>query len=357
MRQRLRSHLSFANVMGRMKLRPLVGMRRLALAALVASALVAVSSAGAAFPGHNGRVTFMRQDNADLWQIWVANSHLGSQVQLTHLSADSGWPVWSPGGAKLAFDSDRADPNPGDSKVINDIFTMNPNGSGVAKLTDSKRFNGDAGWSPDGSLIAFDSDRGHRRGKLRIYVMNADGTHPRRITTLPANLPAKAEGDASPRFSPNGKRLLFIRYRGEQNSHDPSALYTVGMNGRGLRRVTPWGISAGDADWSPNGKRLVFEANPNGSPYGEVYRVRANGEHLGNLTNNYGNGGGRDPVWSPNGRKILFGDARVVNGVFKNGLATMKPDGTRRRFISATPMTEHQPDWESIPISHMSASG
>ena len=51
-------------------------------------------------------------------------------------------------------------------------------------------------------------------------------------------------------------------------------------------------------------------------------------------------GGG--PVWSPDGIKILFLDRGL-------GLATMNPDGTARSFVSANPMEEHQPDWESIP--------
>jgi Tol biopolymer transport system component len=77
---------------------------------------------------------------------------------------------------------------------------MNPDGTGVVKLTDSLSFNGDAGWSPDGSQIAFDSDRRNHQGRFEIHVMDADGSNVRRVTTLPAD----AMFDLAPRFSPTG---------------------------------------------------------------------------------------------------------------------------------------------------------
>src|SRR5829696_2898957 len=104
-------------------------------------------------------IAFMKEDSDGFWQTWVANKDLSDQVQLTSGSADSGWAVWKPGGAKLAFDSNRADPDPTDARAINDIFKMNPDGTGVVKLTQSEDFSGDPGWSPDGSKIAFASDR------------------------------------------------------------------------------------------------------------------------------------------------------------------------------------------------------
>jgi hypothetical protein len=53
-------------------------------------------------------------------------------------------------------------------------------------------------------------------------------------------------------------------------------------------------------------------------------------------------------VWSPNGQEILFLDNGFVNGVGRIGLATMKPDGSDRQFISSKNIEAHQADWESI---------
>jgi tricorn protease-like protein len=206
-------------------------MRRIIMALMLASlvafavagaawVLVAPPPAKAAFPGQNSRLVFWRLDSAGFVQTWVADKDLSDQVQLTSESADSGWAVWKPGGAKLAFDSTRADPDPNDSNTINDIFKMNPDGTGVVKLTDSQSFNGDAGWSPDGRRIAFESDRANLPGRNEIHVMDANGSNVRRVTTLPAD----AMFDLATRFSPDGRRLVFTRYitdPGVDEAHHP----------------------------------------------------------------------------------------------------------------------------------------
>ncbi len=297
-------------------------------------------------PGKNGRIAFMVKDSKGHRQTWVAGPHLEGAKQVTHGPADSGWAVWSPEGKKLAFDSNRADPNPKDSVAVNDIFTMNPDGSGGTKLTDSVGASSDAAWSPDGSLITFDADRGDPGSKQGIYTMRSDGRGLRRVTVRPPGY----EVDVSPRFSPDGKRLVFTRFRGKgcPEPYCPSeqaALFIVALDGTGLRRLTTFAIHVGDADWSPDARRIVFEGYPDG-PYGDVYVIGANGRHLRNLTRD--SDGQADPVWSPDGTKILFLDNRVVQGRGRTGLATMRPDGSRRSFISAKNVEAHQPDWESV---------
>lgn len=314
--------------------------------ALVATATLALVLSGAiahaTSPGRNGRIAFMRRDGNGHWQIWVADSHLETAKKLTNGPADSGWAVWSPEDKKLAFDSNRTDPNPNDSTNVNDVFTMNADGSGTVKLTDSTGSSGDAAWSPDGSLIAFDSDRGHPSSSQGIYTMRPDGTQLRRVTTLPPGY----EYDLAPRFSPDGRRLVFTRYRGKDRS-ETAALFVVNLDGSRLRRLTSLAIHAGDADWSPNGKRIVFEAYPNPDAYGDVYVVGADGRNLKNLTRNPAEqAGSADPVWSPDGTKILFLDNRRVKGIGKSGLATMNADGSARAFVSRHPVESHQPDWE-----------
>jgi Tol biopolymer transport system component len=182
-------------------------------------------------------IAFMKEDSDGIWQTWVANKDLSNQVKLTNESADSGWAVWKPGGAKLAFESNRADPDPDDTNAINDIFTMNPDGSGIVKLTHSDDVSDTAEWSPDGEQIAFGSDRRNVAWSREIYVMDADGTSVRRVSTLPE----KAEVDTAPRFSPDGRRLVFTRYISEEDIPIRAALFTVGVEGGGLKQLTPWG--------------------------------------------------------------------------------------------------------------------
>lgn len=310
-----------------------------ALVALLALGLLITPLGGATPPGTNGRIVYMRKDAAGHWQVWVADARLKNARKLTASRADSGWAVWSPDGKTLVFDSNRSDPDPNDADVINDVFSVRPDGTDVTMLTDSKGLSGEPAWSPDGALIAMEADRGDPVHGEGIYVMNADGTNLRRVTVPPAG-----SGDGKPRFSPSGKQLAFTRFRGKDLA-EKAAVFTVSLDGTHLRRLTTYAIHADDLDWSPAGKGIVFDGYPNPGAYGHIYVIDTNGRHLRNLTP--GKSGSADPVWSPDGKTILFLDNRVLGGRGRTGLATMKPDGSAERFISTRNGELHQPDWES----------
>jgi Tol biopolymer transport system component len=313
--------------------------------ALVSAAALAGSSQ-ATSPGRNGRIAYDVKDRAGRWQLWVANSDLSGAKKLTHGRRDGGWPAWSPNGKQIAFDSERSDHTPKNSRHVNDVFVMEADGSHVRKLTDSRGQSGDPAWSPTGKLLALDADRGNRKGFRAIYLIHANGGKLRRVTK-----PKHPLSDYSPRFSPDGTQLSFLRARGTAESA-PAALFTVRSDGSDLHRLTSYSLHVDQSDWSPDGKRIVFEAYPHGrgnGAYGDIFVIDATGGQPVNLTQNpVGQAGSIDPVWSPDGRKILFLDIRRVNAVGRYGLATMNPDGSDRQFISSNNLEEHQPDWESI---------
>jgi len=109
-----------------------------------------------------------------------------------HPRFDSG-PAWSPDGTRIAFNSDR-DGNP-------EIYVMNADGTDPRNLTNDPDFDVLPAWSPDGSRIAFTSDRDEGDDEVcvmcddEVYVMNADGTDPRNLTNNPAE-------DTQPVWSP-----------------------------------------------------------------------------------------------------------------------------------------------------------
>ncbi len=148
-------------------------------------------------------------------------------------------------------------------------------------------------WSPDHKRIAF--VRESRNGlSYTIWVMNANGTGQKQITK-------GNRGDASPDWSPDGKRIVF---RGNSPDRRTFDLYSVGAGGTGLVDITrnPDNVGALSPDWSPNGKLIVFRRTRAGSGIGTgIYTTRPDGTGLKRLRI-----GGLDPAWSPTGGKVAF---------------------------------------------------
>src|SRR5688500_2121622 len=112
--------------------RPRLGSVLLSITAL---ALMAAAPALASFPGANGRISLARYDADGFSQIWTANPDLTALEQLTAVpGADSIFSSWAPDGSRIAFDSNR-------SGTSVDVYTMKPDGSDVRKLAEGG-FNG-----------------------------------------------------------------------------------------------------------------------------------------------------------------------------------------------------------------------
>jgi Tol biopolymer transport system component len=143
--------------------------------------------------------------------------------RLPHLPSTA---VWSPDGRRIAFVSTTRGRAPFGGccpSSSSDIYVMNADGSGIRKLTHSKRYNAEPAWSPDGRKIAF---RSTRNGNRDIYVMNADGSGKRNLTRNPAK-------DVRPSWSPDGRRIAFISDRdGRLEAH------VMNANGSGQRSLT-----------------------------------------------------------------------------------------------------------------------
>ncbi|HEX4588492.1 MAG TPA: biopolymer transporter Tol, partial [Gemmataceae bacterium] len=89
-----------------------------------------------------------------------------------------------------------------------DIFEANPDGTELKRLTDSPGYDAEGSYSPDGKQIVFCSQR---TGDLQLWIMNADGSNPRQLTT------AKGCYNGGPFFSPDGKRVIFRSDRKERD--------------------------------------------------------------------------------------------------------------------------------------------
>jgi Tol biopolymer transport system component len=192
-------------------------------------------------------------------------------------------------------------------------------------------------YSPNGKQILFSA------GNWDLWVMNADGSHIRRLTFTKKIL----EDDAA--WSPNGKQIAFSDFYG--------GIWVMDADGRHRRLVVPGGGNSGESvSWSPDSKEIVFTGgdfltSPNPGPQ-QVYVVNASGGTPTQLTHQKGNGSGAgSAAWSPNGRKILFSSDRgdsareQANNDYAD-LWMMNPDGSDvRRVTDTRSFDEGSPAW------------
>lgn len=217
-------------------------------------------------------------------EIYVMDADGENLVQLTRHRATDDSPSWSPDGRKIAFDSDRdhlLGVGPGQIGDT-EIYVMNADGENVVRLTETAGRDVEPSWSPDGSKIAFASDR-DRRVNLEIYVMNANGKNPVRLTRNPG-------WDADPNWSPDGTKIAFESRRNENMD-----IYTIEPDGGNLVRLTKGPAVDNSPSWSPDGRKIAYSSKHDENY--EIYVIDADGGNPTNLSQNPALD--RAPAWSP----------------------------------------------------------
>ena len=288
--------------------------RMLILLSLLAF-LVSPSVSYAAFPGTNGKIAFDSNRNGNE-EIYVMNPDGSGLSQLTFSSGADSYPEWSADGTRIVFDSDR-DGN-------HEIYVMNADGTGQTNLTNDPNVDLVPTWSPDGTKIAFTS---RRDGNEEIYVMNADGTGQTNLTNHPA-------GDAQPAWSPDGAKIAFESLRS-----GVAQIFVMNTDGSGVTQLTTSG-SNGGANWSPNGTKIAFHSNRAGDF--DIYIMNADGSGQNQLTS--------DPVsigaaWSPDGTKITF----ESNGTGNSEVYVINADGTGQTNLTNNSAVDFRADWGRKP--------
>jgi CSLREA domain-containing protein len=264
--------------------------------AMVAALLVAQSPAEAsAFPGANGKIVFSSDrttgagvDNPEGdEEIFSMNPDGTGLKQLTRNNAGDGAPAVSADGKKITFVSRRT----GDFEV----FAMNADGTAQTNLTKNDAGDDSPTFSPDGKKVAFVSGR---TGNLEIFVMNADGTGQ-------TNLTSDLQNDSEPTFSPDGTRIAFASNR---NGND-SDLFVMNADGKQQTPLTSNDLVSDSApSFSPDGKKIAFTSNRDGAGDPNDFDIfEMNADGTGTPTR-FTNSRARDvqPAYSPDGKKVAF---------------------------------------------------
>ncbi len=245
-------------------------------------------------------------------------------TQLTDGSANDIAPAWSPNGSQIAFASDR---NNSDWE----IYIINSDGTNLRQITSSPGVDTDPAWSPDGTRLAFTSARD---GNFEIYTMNAsDGTGLARLTKDQA-------GDRQPAWSPDGTRIAFTSNRSDGNTEGYGGndeIYVMTAQGADVTRLT----SSGSADYLPRWDwildRIVFVSERDGNP--EIYAMYPDGSVQTRLTQQ--NSSDTQPTWSAGGLRIAFMTNRDGNAeIYITDAAGRNPAN-----LTQNPTVDWNPVW------------
>ena len=252
----------------------------------------------------DGSQVVFSSDRSGTPQIWLMNADGSGLRRLTHGDANDDTPVWTPDGRFIVFVSDR------DGNL--EIYRMRPDGSEPLNLTRHPAPDGHPKISPDGSKVVFNSGRSSdpalfsgeamvRGMNHEIYEMDMNGEGVARLTDHP-------EWDTYPSLSPDGLHLLWRRVVRDARGIGDSEVFIAARDGSEPRNLTRNAAFDGYPAWSPDGSWIAFASNRDGGDDLDdfnLYVVRPDGSGLRRLTHSPGYEDAR-PIWSGDGKRIIF---------------------------------------------------
>jgi Tol biopolymer transport system component len=185
-------------------------------------------------------------------------------------------------------------------------------------------------WPSSNGLLAFRSDRD---GDAELFTLQATGENPAALTEN------DGIADTQPAWSPDGRRIAFVRTMPQSGRSD---LWTATSQGRARVRLTSTPFPERDPSWSPDGTRIVYAARTRGSGPFRIFVVKADGTARAQLTTQPSGSADRSPVWSPDGTKIAFMSNR--EGGFPE-IYVMNADGTGEQALTANAVIDANPTW------------
>jgi Tol biopolymer transport system component len=199
-----------------------------------------------------------------------------------------------------------------------DIYEYDLSAKTWHPLTREKGYDAEGSWSPDGSLIAFASNRSAWTDSLteaqkqafnldpawanEIYIMNADGSNVRRLTNSPGY-------DGGPFFSADGKKLCWRRFA---ENGATAEIMTMNIDGSAEQQLTKLEAMSWAPYFHPSGRYLIFTTNRHGFANFELYLIDAEGRREPvRVTHTPGFDG--LPVFSPDGSQLAWTAGRTTN--------------------------------------------
>lgn len=336
---------------------------RSAAVLVVAAAIILLSIGGVAATGssasspRNGQIAWKSfpHNGSHTWSIYAANPDGSNIRELTHPKAgvEDDLPDWSPDGSNVLF-MRILQPQAALPTVPDEIMRVNRDGSGLRPIgtcTAPCIGNDDPQYSRDGRRIVFTKPllfKPKKTPTVGVWVMDANGGNARQITQL-AN--STSSEDHEPSWSPDGKSIVFTRINDTAAPINAQALFVVGSTGGTARRITPWRLDAGGANWSPKRSAILFQSYRDCSCSGtsQVYVIAPDGTEMKRLSNA---GWNIEPNWSPDGSKVVYAHEPGTGTDGLPDLWTMDVSGKHKAPVVQTGRWDSEPDWGTAPTTH-----
>ena len=281
------------------------------------------SSAGAVVRGSDGRIAFSRLGTSTdgCCDIYSINPDGTGVRRLTH-GGTGNFPAWSPDGREIAYSPD--------ARSSEAIWVMDADGAHARPVTHpGSGVDLRPAWSPDGKRIAFERET-ERAPYVSIWIVNADGTGATRLR----------QGGTEVAWAPSGKRIAFEGY----GSLASDGIWVMSLDTGGLRNIVPGPMGSEHPSWSPDGKLIAFDRGRQDSatlgPAG-IWVIHPNGTGLRRIAR----GRDWDPTWSPDGSRIAFAKGR--SGFGKIWTIGAHGNGPREVTWLADAPDSH-PDWQPL---------
>jgi Tol biopolymer transport system component len=244
--------------------------------------------AGLSWAPDGTKFAFSASDHSG-YHIYIANADGSSVTQLTTGDSVDTAPAWSPSGDAIAFQSNRDDARAGQIGVdiVNDIFVMNSDGTGLQNITQDAYDDTGPSWSPDGTEIAFASNLS---GTYGLYTVQIGGSKSQLLVDTTSN-------ESQPAWDPQGGRIAYVSSSGRATS----AIWIVDLSTDKAQALTSATESADSPTWSSDGGRIAFVHTGSLDQHSElpstnIYSVSADGSSVQSMTDT-NDGFQRDPAW------------------------------------------------------------
>ena len=280
----------------------------------VAAAAVLATPAQAAFPGKVGSLVYPRVSINESEDTGGLTLHGPRQKQKPHRLTSNPTdeaPAFSANGRFVAFSSVTEPLVAG-----RHIYVVKADGTGLRQLTTGSSFDSNPSFSPDGKQVVFDRHGGS--GKTHVFAINVDGSGLRQLTNGSFN-------DSEPVYTPNGKRIVFVSDRDHDVKTDRSDIFAMAPSGANQRVLIDGPYYEKEPDTAPNGKAIAFVSNRR--PGINIFVANANGRQVRQLTHNkrdcFSGSCNLGPAWSPDGKHIAY----LAVGRYSSDLEVMRADG------------------------------